>query len=59
MQSSAQKTPPLLNNRYQKVKRLGEGTFGVVYLAIDTKPDGMKRKGDPKALAMLPEVEKM
>lgn len=47
---------PLLNNRYAKVKRLGEGTYGTVYLAIDTKPEGGKRKADPKALAMLDKV---
>ena len=47
---------PLLNNRYAKVKRLGEGTYGTVYLAIDNKPEGGKRKADPKALAMLDKV---
>lgn len=47
----------LLNNRYQKVKRLGEGSYGTVYLAIDMKPDGLKRKADPKALELLKEVK--
>jgi serine/threonine protein kinase len=47
----------LLNNRYQKVKRLGEGSYGTVYLAIDTKPHGIKRKADPKALQMFSNIE--
>ena len=48
----------LLNNRYQKVKRLGEGSYGVVYLAIDTMPQGGKRLADPKALKLLDQVGK-
>ena len=49
---------PLLNNRYQKVKRLGEGTYGSVYLAIDMKPEsGVKRGADPRALEMLNAVK--
>jgi serine/threonine protein kinase len=47
----------LLNNRYLKIKRLGEGAYGYVYLAIDMKPDGPHRKADPKALEMLKEVK--
>ena len=46
-----------MNNRYQKVRRLGEGAYGAVYLAIDMKPDGPRRKADPKALEMLKEVK--
>lgn len=46
----------LLNNRYQKVKRLGEGSYGTVYLAIDTKPEGISRKADAKALQLLEKV---
>jgi serine/threonine protein kinase len=46
----------LLNNRYHKVKRLGEGAYGTVYLAIDTKPTGIKRQADPKALLMLDKI---
>jgi serine/threonine protein kinase len=53
MESSQAK---LLNNRYQKVKRLGEGAYGAVYLAVDMKPEGVKRKADPKALDMLKDV---
>jgi serine/threonine protein kinase len=49
--------PKLLNNRYQKVKRLGEGAYGAVYLAIDMKPEGLKRKADTKALEMLKDVK--
>lgn len=49
---------PLLNNRYQKVKRLGEGAYGSVYLAIDMKPEGGVRRGaDPRALEMLQAVK--
>ena len=53
MQASAK---PLLNNRYQKVKKLGEGAYGVVYLAIDTKPQAVKRRADDKALQQLNNV---
>ena len=45
-----------MNNRYQKVKRLGEGSYGTVYLAIDTKPQGVKRRADNKALQLLDKV---
>lgn len=40
-----------------KVKRLGEGSYGTVFLAIDTKPEGIKRKIDPKYLNLLDKVE--
>ena len=46
-----------MNGRYLKVKRLGEGAYGAVYLAIDMKPEGPHRKADPKALDMLKEVK--
>eukprot|EP00347_Sterkiella_histriomuscorum_P013854 403363111 len=46
----------LLNGRYKKVKRLGEGSYGTVFLAIDTKPQGIKRKIDPKYLQLLEKV---
>lgn len=43
----------LLNNRYEKVKKLGEGSYGTVFLAIDHRPEGIKRKVDPKVLSLL------
>lgn len=45
-----------LNNRYIKVKRLGEGAYGTVYLAIDTMPNGKNRQADHKALQMLDKI---
>jgi serine/threonine protein kinase len=39
------------------VKRLGEGSYGTVYLAIDHKPEGIKRKADPKALSLLEKID--
>ena len=57
MESTTAPATKLLNNRYQKVKRLGEGSYGAVYLAIDMKPDGAKRKADPKALERLQDVK--
>jgi serine/threonine protein kinase len=39
------------------VKKLGEGSYGTVYLALDTKPEGIKRRIDPKYLGMLQNVE--
>ena len=47
----------LLNNRYSKVKKLGEGSYGTVYLATDMKPEAIKRRVDPKYLAMFQNVE--
>jgi hypothetical protein len=32
------KKPKLLNGRYLKIKKLGEGAFNVVYLATDLRP---------------------
>ena len=46
----------LLNERYEKVKRLGEGSYGTVYLAIDRKPKVAKRRVDPAALQQLDKV---
>jgi serine/threonine protein kinase len=45
-----------LNNRYQKVRRLGEGSYGTVYLAVDTKPQGGQRRADAAALKLLEKV---
>lgn len=46
----------LLNNRYVKIKRLGQGSYGIVYLAFDTKPSGIKRKADTNALLLLDKI---
>lgn len=46
----------LLNNRYEKMKKLGEGSYGTVFLAIDHKPEGIKRKVDAKVLNLLDKV---
>lgn len=47
------KPEELLNGRYFKQKKLGEGSYGTVFLAVDTKPDGLKRKLDKKHLQLL------
>ena len=39
----AVKKPKLLNGRYLKIKKLGQGSFNVVYLAEDLLPDGKSR----------------
>ena len=38
-----EKQPKLLNGRYEKVKKLGEGAYNVVYLAKDLMPSGQSR----------------
>jgi serine/threonine protein kinase len=38
------------------VKKLGEGSYGVVYLAVDTKPQAVKRRADVKSLQQLDNV---
>lgn len=58
MQSSSfQSKPHLLNNRYKKVKVVGHGSYGTVYLALDTKPSGISRKIDQKYLNMLNKID--
>jgi serine/threonine protein kinase len=47
----------LLNSRYQKVKQLGHGSYGTVYLALDTKPEGLKRKIDAQYLSLLDHID--
>jgi serine/threonine protein kinase len=54
---SSSNSHDLLNNRYKKVKRLGEGSYGTVFLAVDTKPEGTKRKVDSKVLNLLDKVD--
>jgi len=57
VESTSGSDKPLLNNRYLKVKKLGEGSYGAVYLAIDMKPEsGIVRQANPKALEMLQHV---
>ena len=46
----------LLNNRYEKIKKIGEGSYGTVFLAKDTKPEGIKRKVDKKVLNLLDKI---
>ena len=53
MQSQKFRPDELLNGRYFKVKKLGEGSYGTVFLAVDTKPQGIKRKVDKKHLQLL------
>jgi maltodextrin utilization protein YvdJ len=36
---------------------LGEGSYGTVFLAVDTKPQGIKRKLENKYLNLLDKVE--
>ena len=43
----------LLNNRYEKVRKLGEGSYGTVFLARDTMPKATSRKVDNKYLNLL------
>jgi serine/threonine protein kinase len=47
----------LINNRYQKVKRIGEGSYGTVFLAVDMRPDGKSRTVDQKYLNLIPKLE--
>lgn len=41
--SLGEKNPKLLNGRYEKVKKLGSGSFNVVYLARDLLPKAQSR----------------
>jgi len=38
------------------VRKLGEGAYGTVFLAVDMKPKGGKRKIDKKHLDLLDKV---
>jgi serine/threonine protein kinase len=33
------KSEKIFNNRYKKISKIGEGSFGKIYLAQDLKPD--------------------
>jgi len=37
----------MLNDRYEIVKKIGEGTYGIVYKAIDLKPKPKKTNQAP------------
>lgn len=39
------------------MRKLGEGSYGTVYLATDMKPEAIKRRVDPKYLTMFQNVE--
>lgn len=39
------------------MKKLGEGSYGTVFLAIDTRPGDIKRKVDQKYLNLLDKID--
>ena len=58
MESTSQSTQNLLNGRYKKIDKLGEGSFGTVYKAFDMKPHKIRNKVDQKYLNMIEKAEK-
>lgn len=48
-----EKKPKLLNGRYKKIVKLGEGSFNVVYLAEDLYPQGKSRMLSDKHKEMV------
>ena len=43
----------LLNGRYLKIKKLGQGSFNTVYLAEDLYPDGKNRVLSKEQLELI------
>ena len=50
------KEPKLLNGRYKKIKKLGQGSYNVVYLAEDLLPEGKNRILSQKHLDMIGKI---
>lgn len=48
-----EETKKLLNGRYLKIKKLGAGSFNIVYLAEDLLPQGKNRVLSQKHLEMV------
>ena len=51
--AQVEETKKLLNGRYLKIKKLGAGSFNIVYLAEDLLPDGKSRILSKKHLEMV------
>jgi serine/threonine protein kinase len=50
------KESKLLNGRYRKIKKLGQGSYNVVYLAEDMLPEGKKRMLAQQHLEMIAKI---
>lgn len=50
------KKPKLLNGRYLKIKKLGDGSFCTVYLAEDLLPEGHNRQLSPEVLELVGKI---
>ena len=47
----------MLNNRYEKVQKIGQGAYAQVYKAIDLRPEASGRRVADEHLAMFKKVD--
>ena len=48
----------MLNDRYEKVSKLGAGTYGSVYKAVDRKPSEPKNTVNQECMKAFVDLEK-
>ena len=53
-----EKSKRIFNHRYEKIKKIGEGSFNTVYIAHDLHPDGQSRLLGQEVLEMIEKLPK-